>query len=182
MLPVLVERIGHEISTYFKRKRIKKSKKKKPKRIANKCDHCGAYGDQACVSACQTGALIEISAYDLFRERSPAIAIAARAGYDTELEPDRREVLPTYPFTEGVDERSGGSAKVRRGRWGPLLLWTVGIVAWLVALAEVLLRLYAPTMSYQYAQLRASGEFPTAELGKISKKELRELADSFPEV
>ena len=25
-------------------------------------------------------------------------------------------------------------------------------------------------------------EFPTAELGKISKKELRELADSFPEV
>jgi len=134
------------------------------RRIANKCDHCGAYGDQACVSACPTGALIEISAYDLFRERSPAIAIAARAGYDAELDPDRREVLPTHPFTEGVDERSGGSAKVRRGRWGPLLLWTVGIVAWLVALAEVLLRLYAPTMSYQYAQLRTSGEFPTAEL------------------
>jgi len=32
VLPVLVERIGHEISTYFKRKRIKKSKKKKEKK------------------------------------------------------------------------------------------------------------------------------------------------------
>ena len=125
------------------------------RRIANKCDHCGSYKDQACVSACPTGALIEISAYDLFRERSPTIAAAARAGYDAELDPDRREVLPTYAFTEGVDERSGGSAKVRRGRWGPLLLWTLGIVAWLVVLGEILLRTYWPTMSYQYAQLRA---------------------------
>lgn len=32
VLPVLVERIGHEISTYFKRKRLKKSKKKKEKK------------------------------------------------------------------------------------------------------------------------------------------------------
>lgn len=32
VLPVLVERIGHEISTYFKRKRVKKNKKKKEKR------------------------------------------------------------------------------------------------------------------------------------------------------
>jgi hypothetical protein len=35
VLPVLVERIGHEISTYFKRKRIKKSKKKKEKKKKN---------------------------------------------------------------------------------------------------------------------------------------------------
>jgi ferredoxin len=80
------------------------------RRIANKCDHCGAYGDQACVSACPTGALIEISAYDLFRERSPAIAIAARAGYDTELEPDRREVLPTYPFTDPASTSARAAA------------------------------------------------------------------------
>ena len=134
------------------------------RRIANKCDHCGAFGDQACVSACPTGALIEISAYDLFRERSPMIAVAARAGFDQELDGDRREVLPTHPFTAGVDERRGGTAKVRRGRWGPLLLWTVGIVAWCIALAEILLRVYAPKMSYQYAQLKASGEFPTEAL------------------
>ncbi|MBK9033363.1 MAG: 4Fe-4S dicluster domain-containing protein [Myxococcales bacterium] len=140
------------------------------RRIANKCDHCGAYGDQACVSACPTGALIEISAYDLFRERSPAVAAAARAGFDQDLDGDRREVLPTHPFTEGVDERSGGSAKVRRGRWGPLLLWVVGIVVWLIALAEVLLRLYAPTMSYQYSQLRATPELANLPAELIVQK------------
>lgn len=128
------------------------------RRIANKCDHCGAYGDQACISACPTGALIEISAYDLFRERSPQATAAARAGFDQEVDADRREILPKHPFTEGVGERSGGDAKVRRGRWGPLLLWVVGILAWLVVLGEILLRLYAPKMSYQFAQLRASAE------------------------
>ena len=50
------------------------------RRIANKCDHCMAYGDQACVSACPTGSLIEINAYDLFRERSPAMGCSAAPG------------------------------------------------------------------------------------------------------
>jgi Fe-S-cluster-containing hydrogenase component 2 len=140
------------------------------RRVANKCDHCGAYGDQACVSACPTGALIEISAYDLFRERSPVIAAAARVGFDQDVEGDRREVLPTHPFTAGVDERSGGAAKVRRGRWGPMLLWTVGIVVWLAALAEVLLRLYAPTFSYQFAQLRASPELANLPADLVVQK------------
>jgi len=148
------------------------------RRVANKCDHCGAYGDQACISACPTGALIEISAYDLFRERSPQATAAARAGFDQEVDADRREVLPTHPFTEGVDERSGGAAKVRRGRWGPLILWTVGIVVWLAVLAEILLRLYWPTQSYQYSQLMASGEFPTGELAlqKVGFRSGNELA------
>ena len=71
------------------------------RRIANKCDHCVAYGDQACVSACPTGALIEINAYDLFRERSPAMAQLARTGFDHDLtKKERREVLPVMPFTE----------------------------------------------------------------------------------
>src|SRR3954466_16389587 len=73
------------------------------RRIANKCDHCMAYGDQACVSACPTGSLIEIDAYDLFRERSPKMAQLAKTGYDGDLQTkDRREVLPVMPFTEGV--------------------------------------------------------------------------------
>src|SRR5678816_2164636 len=65
------------------------------RRIANKCDHCVAYGDQACVSACPTGSLIEINAYDLFRERSPKMAKLAASGYGAELQrKDRKEVLP----------------------------------------------------------------------------------------
>ncbi len=33
VLPVIADRIGHEISTFFKRKRVKKAKKKKAKKM-----------------------------------------------------------------------------------------------------------------------------------------------------
>ncbi|HEX2691157.1 MAG TPA: 4Fe-4S dicluster domain-containing protein [Kofleriaceae bacterium] len=127
------------------------------RRIANKCDHCMAYGDQACVSACPTGALIEVNPYNLFRERSPKMAQLARSGYDSDLtNRDRREVLPVMPFTEGLAVRSGGLAKVKRGRYAPLLTWMIGIFAFLIGLGEVLLRMYAPAMSYQMMQVRAN--------------------------
>jgi Fe-S-cluster-containing hydrogenase component 2 len=133
------------------------------RRIANKCDHCIAYGDQACVSACPTGSLIEVNPYNLFRERSPRMAQLARTGYDDDLtNRDRREVLPVMPFTEGLAVRSGGMAKVKRGRYAPLLLWMIGIFTFLIALGEVLLRLYAPTMSYQMMQVRADPNTDTA--------------------
>ena len=44
-----------------------KKKKKKPKRIANKCDHCFGFEDMACISACPTGAIIQIDPRALFR-------------------------------------------------------------------------------------------------------------------
>jgi Fe-S-cluster-containing hydrogenase component 2 len=125
------------------------------RRIANKCDHCIAYGDQACVSACPTGSLIEIDAYDLFRERSPAMAMLGKTGFDTDLtKKDRKEVLPVLPFTEGLDIRSGGKAKVKRGRYAPIVMWMVGLIVFLVALGEALLRWKMPTMSYQFSVLR----------------------------
>jgi Fe-S-cluster-containing hydrogenase component 2 len=130
------------------------------RRIANKCDHCVAYGDQACVSACPTGSLIEINAYDLFRERSPAMAQLARHGFDADLQKrDRKEVLPVLPFTEGVDVRSGGLAKVKRGRYAPILFWLIGLLTFMVFTGEVLLRLYAPALSFKYSQLKSSAEF-----------------------
>ena len=130
------------------------------RRIANKCDHCIAYGDQACVSACPTGSLIEINAYDLFRERSPAMAKLAQAGFDHDLtKKDRKEVLPVMPFTEGLVVRSGGLAKVKRGRYAPLVMWMVGLLLFLVATGEILLRLYAPSLSYQFSLLKANKDF-----------------------
>ncbi|HEY5935712.1 MAG TPA: 4Fe-4S binding protein, partial [Kofleriaceae bacterium] len=125
------------------------------RRIANKCDHCIAYGDQACVSACPTGSLIEINAYDLFRERSPQMAQLARSGFDTDLrKKDRKEMLPMLPFIEGVAIRSGGLAKMKRGRYAPLLMWMVGLFAFLVAIGEALLRAYRPKDSYMFYELR----------------------------
>lgn len=111
-----------------------------PRRIANKCDHCSDYHDQACVSACPTGSLIEISPAALFAERGEA-----RSG----------EVLPPEPFETGLGVRDAGEARVRRGRWLPLMFWVLGVAAFLVAFGEVLLRLYAPQWSYQFAQLKA---------------------------
>ena len=128
----------------------------KPRRIANKCDHCATYGDQACISACPTGALIEINAYDLFRERSPGMTRVAKTGFDVDLtKKDRKEVLPVMPFTEGLAVRSGGKAKVKRGRYAPLLMWVIGLFAFLVSVGEVMLVKYAPTLSYRYSDLKA---------------------------
>jgi len=56
----------------------KASKKKKPKRIANKCDHCLGYEDMACISACPTGAIIQIDPRALFRRDGGYIERAER--------------------------------------------------------------------------------------------------------
>ncbi len=142
-----------------------------PRRIANKCDHCMAYGDQACVSACPTGSLIEIDAYDLFRERSPKMAQLAKTGYDADLQKkDKKEVLPVMPFTEGVAVRSGGLAKLKRGRYAPLLTWLVGIFAFLIALGEALLRSYAPAQSYLFHQVAAMPDYIDAPTEQILER------------
>jgi len=141
----------------------------RPRRIANKCDHCTNYREQACVSACPTGALIELSAYDLFRERSPAAAALARAGYDQELVFQHKELLPTEPFTRGVGVRDGGQARIRRGLLGPVVLWGIGLAAWCLALVEILLRRYAASSSLQYVLFRRDAEMtPEMAAAKVS--------------
>ncbi len=130
------------------------------RRIANKCDHCMNYGDQACVSACPTGSLIEISPFDLFRERAPASLALAKAGYDRDLKIDNAEILPTEPFTKGVGVRDAGMAKIKRGRIGPVIMWGMALATWLLALAEILLRLYKPTSSLTFVILRSNGNEP----------------------
>lgn len=127
------------------------------RRIANKCDHCMNFGDQACVSACPTGSLIEVSPLDLFRERTPAAVAMARSGFDHDMRLDHSEILPTAPFTQGVGVRDAGMAKVRRGRIGPVIMWGVALAAWFLALAEILLRMYKPSSALQYVILRAEG-------------------------
>jgi Fe-S-cluster-containing hydrogenase component 2 len=122
----------------------------RPRRIANKCDHCASYSDQACVAACPTGALIEVNAFDLFRERSKAAIAIARSGYDQEVARDRGEILPTKPFIKGVGVRDAGIARIKRWRAGAAVVWALGLAAWFLALAEILLRLYFPTHSLQY--------------------------------
>lgn len=127
-----------------------KGRKAQARRIANKCDHCAGYADQACVSACPTGSLIEISPATLFRARAEPVTRGARK---------RLEILPTQPFTEGVNVRDSGAARVKTRKLG-WLLWLLGLGAFLAILVEVALRWYAPTYSVSYRLLLLDGLDP----------------------
>ncbi|WP_045119382.1 4Fe-4S dicluster domain-containing protein [Haliangium ochraceum] len=139
----------------------------RPRRIANKCDHCVQFFDQACVSACPTSALIEISPEQLFRERSASARTLAEAGYDRDLRPDKKELLPTQPFTRGIGVKDGGKAKIRRGKVLPVICWALGLATFVLAVAEVVLRAYWPTRSLQYFWLMND---PNAVQGIILEK------------
>ena len=140
----------------------------RPRRIANKCDHCVAYRDQACISACPTGALTELSAYDLFRERPEYAAKAADNGYDQDFRAKSREILPTEPFTQGIDIRDGGMARMRRGRYIPIFTWGIGILAFLACVVEIVLRAYWPESSLEYfLYLKEPNMGPAIALEKV---------------
>jgi hypothetical protein len=133
-----------------------KGRKAPARRIANKCDHCAGYADQACVSACPTGSLIEIAPATLFRER------AAPTGKRRK----RLDVLPRAPFVESVRIRDSGLARVAKRRRLGSWVWALGLLGFLASLVEVGLRWYAPTWSASYRLLTARGLEP--EIAKIN--------------
>ena len=122
-----------------------KGRKAQARRIASKCDHCAGFADQACVSACPTGSLIEISPATLFRER------AAPTGTRKRL-----DVLPAQPFVDGLAIRDSGAARVRTRKLS-LLVWVLGLAAFAAVFAEVVARWFAPTLSVSYRVMRAEG-------------------------
>jgi Fe-S-cluster-containing hydrogenase component 2 len=134
-------------------------------KIASKCDHCSGYGDQACVSHCPTGALVEIKPADLFQDKGEVARQAARAGFDQTVMLDSREMLPSDPFSKGLGITDGADAKVKPRRVHPGVLWGIGLGAFLLALVEIALRLWKPALSLQYASFRLSGLEP--EISKI---------------
>jgi Fe-S-cluster-containing hydrogenase component 2 len=130
-----------------------KGRKAPARRIANKCDHCAGYADQACVSACPTGSLIELSPLALFRERP---APAGSTGPAPANSPRPLEVLPAGPFVDGLSVRDSGAARVRTRKLS-LLIWVLGLGAFAGVLAEVVLRWFAPTGSISYRLMRHAG-------------------------
>jgi ferredoxin len=104
-------------------------KKKKAKRIANKCDHCFGFGDMACITACPTGAIIQIDPRALFRRDGGLID---RAG----------KYFETAPFEDGYAE----TTRVQ-GVWGMYSLFVVATIAVLVCGWEFLARKIEPSLS-----------------------------------
>jgi Fe-S-cluster-containing hydrogenase component 2 len=130
-----------------------KGRKAPARRIANKCDHCAGFEEQACVSACPTGALIEVSPAALFRARAEPTGKRRRL-----------DVLPVAPFINGLGVKDSGDARVRHRRLSRLL-WLLGLGSFAVVLVEVALRWFAPTASVSYRMMLASGMEPAiAEL------------------
>ncbi|MBX2812271.1 MAG: 4Fe-4S dicluster domain-containing protein [Myxococcales bacterium] len=104
-------------------------KKKKPKRIANKCDHCFGYSDMACISACPTAAIIQIDPRALFRRDGGLIERSDR-------------YFEQAPFEQGWSQttRTQG-VRLMHGTFG---LATLGV---LFAIVEYTLRVVAPEWS-----------------------------------
>jgi Fe-S-cluster-containing hydrogenase component 2 len=131
--------------------------------IASKCDHCVGYDDQACVTSCPTGALVEMAPAAVFAGAHGSAAPSPRprsAGAPPRTRrapgPSVAPPLPTRPFEGGM--KAGARRALARTRAGAL--WAVALAGLFAAAAEIMLRLLAPQLSYQYWALRAEGLEP----------------------
>jgi Fe-S-cluster-containing hydrogenase component 2 len=145
-------------------------------RIASKCDHCAGYSDQACISHCPTGALIEIRPTDVFNDGGDLARNGARAGFEHTVIFDAHALLPEAPFRKGLDIQDFGAARVKRSRLPRALMWFVLLLGLLAAFAEILLRRTWPAYSLQFALLRLSGEDPGIALLHVGYKPGCDLA------
>lgn len=137
-------------------------------KVASKCDHCASYTDQACIAHCPTGALIEIKPADLFQDKGELARQMARSGFDQTVVVDARDMLPSEPFEKGLGITDFADAKVKQRRINPAVIWGLGLGAFFVALGEILLRLFKPTLSVQYAIFRLSGLEPEIARLKVN--------------
>jgi Fe-S-cluster-containing hydrogenase component 2 len=124
-------------------------RKAKLKRMASKCDHCIDYGDQACISACPTGALFEVAPGDVFHARPEALRDAARAGYDQSVVLDLQAMHDPAVFARGIDAKVDRARAIKPRIW-TTWMWVVGLGAWLLTVGEIVLRKVSPALSIDY--------------------------------
>ncbi len=128
-----------------------KQRKAKLRRIASKCDHCVSYEDQACISACPTGALLEIPPEAAFTERTESLADAARGGFDHTAMVDAAQLFNPKKFIDGLhsDDDKGRSVENRlKIGW----MWVVGLLSFLLCFTEIALRKFWPGLSLLFYQ------------------------------
>ncbi len=149
------------------------------RRIASKCDHCAFYEDQACISACPTGALIEISPSDVVSQMPDQARATARAGFDRTVRVDVDELNQVDHFAKrGLSQLPElGRARARRGRLSINFWWFVGVVSFLVVCAEIALRRFLPARSIAYLLLtKSDGYDPEMALQRVGYRPGCELA------
>ncbi len=107
----------------------KEKKAKKAKRIANKCDHCFGYADMACITACPTGAIIQIDPRTLFRRDGGYIDRA-------------HKYFEPAPFELGFSQTTR-----TQGVWGMFALFGVATLAVFICAWEYFARKMHPELS-----------------------------------
>jgi putative YpdA family bacillithiol system oxidoreductase len=100
------------------------------RRYSSKCDHCTGYSDQACIAACPTNAIIEITPEDVFAPISP--------------ESGKRVPFSVAPFEDGI---RSSSPVVWAARIGLIVALVSGVGLGL----ECFLRRVVPEWSFLYA-------------------------------
>jgi Fe-S-cluster-containing hydrogenase component 2 len=145
--PLLQLRLGKEGKLAFGEGAPRKARLR---RIASKCDHCASYADQACISACPTGALLEVLPSDVVPALPERLRTAARSGFDDSVAIEVASVNSPAAFTDGPSVPELGRARAPRTRLLIGLWWTVGIFAVLAAATEIALRRLWPTASLQF--------------------------------
>jgi|GEM_PF-1176878 len=120
------------------------ARKAQLRRMASKCDHCMSYADQACITACPTGALVEVAPSDVIGQLSDEARATARAGYD------RTSAIDVAALNHAAFTAVPNRARTPRVKLYMALWWGLGLGALFVAAAEVLLRSVWPTASVTF--------------------------------
>jgi Fe-S-cluster-containing hydrogenase component 2 len=156
-------------------------RKAKLRRMASKCDHCAFYADQACITACPTGALVEILPSDAVTQLPEAARASAKAGYDRTVAIDVNNLNESKAFIKGgLDIPELGRARAPRKQMSLPMWWTLGIGAFLLSCTEIAMRLWAPKYSMQFLiATLVEGIEPDLALGKIGYRPGCELAVDF---
>jgi len=156
-------------------------RKAKLRRMASKCDHCAFYEDQACITACPTGALVEILPSDAVTQLPEAARASAKAGYDRTVAIDVNNLNESKAFIKGgLDIPELGRARAPRKQMSLPMWWTLGIGAFLLSCTEIAMRLWAPKYSMQFLiATLVEGIEPDLALGKIGYRPGCELAVDF---
>ncbi|HEX8952800.1 MAG TPA: 4Fe-4S dicluster domain-containing protein, partial [Polyangia bacterium] len=157
------------------------ARKAKLRRMASKCDHCAFYADQACITACPTGALVEILPSDAVTQLPDAARASAKAGYDRTVAIDVNNLNESKAFHKGgLDIPELGRARAPRKKLSLPMWWTLGIGAFVLSCTEIAMRLWAPKYSMQFLiATLAEGIDPELALDKIGYRPGCELAVDF---
>jgi Fe-S-cluster-containing hydrogenase component 2 len=153
-----------------------KPRKARLRRIASKCDHCINYEDQACISACPTGALLEIPPEAAFVERTEQMSDAAKGGFEHTVMFNPNEIFDPKKFYKGLSEEDDKGRAVEQ-KLNTTWLWVLGILGSLAVLSEIALRKLMPEWSgLFYYMTKYGGMEPELALENIEYKPTEALA------